>query len=541
MGCAPAWPTPSSDWTSVGETLNLSEAFQLIAPMSHEASVAHLSRNEHAWAARWDLIERARERIDVTYFIIDKDVFGLSFLGALLHKAQQGVRVRLLIDARGSLEFTWSQEGRSWLEALAAMPTAEVRIYNPPIERAAESLMRFSLEPMLASNHDKIILVDGKEAIIGGRNLGRAYFSSIHDDESAILDHDIWLQSEGAAQALEDAFRREFSLRRNRVVIARREIHIRQQQLNGFYTLMDDWLRRDGTSLLPPDTENSRRSIRQGSPGEKRFQEWSRPRFGLPPPHLERHLNILAHQKGIRSLLPLESLQRYECDLHVVDTHAKLSPRTDRITSVLLRLVRAARDTVMIETPYLILDQPVLDVLSEASRRGVRILFLTNSPDSSDNIFTQAIFWNRWPAILEIGEMIQIFVVDDKHLLHSKKVTIDDSVTVVGTYNFDPLSRDINSEVVAIIWSRQFNEESRARFRALLGLRHTHEYQLLRAHDGKVVRYPASHSRAGAPIILTGPHAFCHTEKCAQTRRLAAWTKLIDPKTLLYTIGHSAP
>src|SRR5512134_2324302 len=53
-----------------------------------------LKSNTEAWAARWRLLAEARESLDVSYFILNQDVFGFSFLGHLLHKAREGVRIR---------------------------------------------------------------------------------------------------------------------------------------------------------------------------------------------------------------------------------------------------------------------------------------------------------------------------------------------------------------------------------------------------------------------------------------------------------------
>ena len=61
-----------------------------------------LKSNTEAWAARWRLLAEARESLDVSYFILNQDVFGYSFLGHLLHKAREGVRMRILLDALGT-------------------------------------------------------------------------------------------------------------------------------------------------------------------------------------------------------------------------------------------------------------------------------------------------------------------------------------------------------------------------------------------------------------------------------------------------------
>ncbi|HNW33366.1 MAG TPA: hypothetical protein PKM25_00400, partial [Candidatus Ozemobacteraceae bacterium] len=50
-----------------------------------------LWRNDEAWYARWNMLESAKQTIDCTYYIVDKDIFGQSFLGLLCKKAREGV------------------------------------------------------------------------------------------------------------------------------------------------------------------------------------------------------------------------------------------------------------------------------------------------------------------------------------------------------------------------------------------------------------------------------------------------------------------
>ena len=78
----------------------LRNAFRSL-PAGDSARVTPLYGNVEAWAARWRLIESADESVDVVTFILYDDVFGRAFLGLLARKADQGVRVRLLVDATG--------------------------------------------------------------------------------------------------------------------------------------------------------------------------------------------------------------------------------------------------------------------------------------------------------------------------------------------------------------------------------------------------------------------------------------------------------
>src|SRR5207253_9066580 len=93
------------------------------------ANVTVLKENPLAWSARWQLLDRARERIDATYFIVSDDVFGLAFLGHLYERALHGVQVRLLVDARGTFPLTTNVRDAPLLAQLAAGGDVEVRLY----------------------------------------------------------------------------------------------------------------------------------------------------------------------------------------------------------------------------------------------------------------------------------------------------------------------------------------------------------------------------------------------------------------------------
>jgi len=66
------------------------------------AQIRLITNNNEAWYARWYMLNAARNTIDMTYFIFEKDAYGKAMLGLLMKKANEGVKIRLMIDARGS-------------------------------------------------------------------------------------------------------------------------------------------------------------------------------------------------------------------------------------------------------------------------------------------------------------------------------------------------------------------------------------------------------------------------------------------------------
>ena len=126
--------------------------------------------------ARLAGIERASLSIDVQTYLLADDGVGRLMLGALARAASRGVRVRLLLD-----DF-YTSGLDPLLLGLAAYPNVEVRLFNPFVTAARGSGLGRLLE--LAGDfqrldhrmHNKLFIVDGRLAIVGGRNIADDYF-----------------------------------------------------------------------------------------------------------------------------------------------------------------------------------------------------------------------------------------------------------------------------------------------------------------------------------------------------------------------------
>jgi putative cardiolipin synthase len=152
-----------------------------------------LADDEEALEARLALVRRAEKTIDVQCYLIANDATGLEFLGALAEAAGRGVRVRVLVD-----DLYAAGEDATFV-ALASHADLEVRLFNPlPVRgggfarRVALSLHDFSR--INHRMHNKLMIVDGRFAITGGRNVADEYF----DRSGAAHFIDMDLLSSGA-------------------------------------------------------------------------------------------------------------------------------------------------------------------------------------------------------------------------------------------------------------------------------------------------------------------------------------------------------
>ena len=417
--------TPLAPWTAGA---SLRETFESFPPTGDESAAMRLIRgNTEAWLERWRLLASARRSIDLSYFILHQDVFGMAFLGHLLERARSGVHIRLLLDAQGT-KMSWTPIGNDVLDELVATGNVEIRMYRPLPRRALEALLTLSPAAAIASDHDKIIVVDGRESLIGGRNIGAEYFAERTVKRGAFSDADVVIRSRATADVLTRAFEAEYARPDTSETSGElSNVQSRAEMLLGVFRLMDDWLRgRPGTA-------------------DDSLATW---RSELTP---NRRL------RGGLARVGRDPAMRAE--LRILDSQARFDSPEDPITRGLDRLVQSAERSILIESPYLVLSEEAVAALTDAATRGVAITILTNSPVSSDNALSQAFFLEQWPTLLAKVPGLRLYVRGEPSTLHGKSTVFDGRLATVGTYNLDPTSGRLNSEVVAVAWSDPFADE----------------------------------------------------------------------------------
>ncbi|HEY9068829.1 MAG TPA: phospholipase D-like domain-containing protein [Candidatus Ozemobacteraceae bacterium] len=401
------------------------------------ADVRLLYQNSDAWYTRWKLVNEARTSIDIQYFIVDKDIFGLALQGALLRKAREGLKIRFMMDARGTKGFTRKLMGQDFVQELVSYPNVEVKVFNP----VHENLVTFVLDPrkLMASNHDKILVVDGEYSVVGGRNISSHYFVDPEDMPTAYRDCDVVVRSAAIAKQLDLAFDEEFTERKQTNITKDLwgNIDVMSKELELAFDAMSAHI--GGNALTTAQNLDKRRT--------KALTEYQ---------------TELANYKHLKGFSGFESFAgAHEAPVKIIDKHSLAGPRND-ITDQLIRFMDGARSEIVIQNPYVVLTERANAALKRASARGVRIIIHTNSPASTDSLATQAMFYADWKRILKEIPTARIFTFAAQRKLHAKTFVFDGKVAVIGTYNMDYLSEEVNSEVVAAIKSRAFAAELRS-------------------------------------------------------------------------------
>lgn len=406
------------------------------------ARVMLLADNMEAWYARWLLLANAKKSIDITYFIYEQDIFGKSLVGLLLKKAEKGVKIRIMADARGTKGFIRSFMGSDLMQELMQYPNVEIRAYNPVAQNLPSVLFK-GISALMASNHDKIIIVDGKWIVIGGRNISKNYFASPEDDGSVYRDTDVVMCSNKIGKISKIAFDEEFESMKNfritkdlfgNIVSRKDELDFARKTMETFMV---------NPSRVHPTNEDSKAKDAM----VKEIHKYS------------RLCSIESFTKKFFDYFNFQSDTKYIYPVKILDKHSKVGADRNDITNNLVKLIDASTRSIIIQNPYVVITEDAHAALKRANDRGVKITIHTNSPVSSDSLLTQAIFLRDWKGLLKEMPNLRIFAMKNANKLHAKVFVFDGQVSIVGTYNMDYMSQDINSEVVTTIKSDVFAME----------------------------------------------------------------------------------
>lgn len=140
----------------------------------------------------------------------------------------------------------------------------------------------------------------------------------------------------------------------------------------------------------------------------------------------------------------------------------------DGLLQMLLGLINAAQRELVLTTPYLVPDDAVIVALRGAAGRGVAVTLVL--PEKVDSFLTRYASRSFYDDLLEAGVVIQLY---RGGLLHTKSMSVDDTMSMFGTVNLDMRSLWLNYEVALFVYQAEFAQ-------ALRGLQQTYIDQSVR-------------------------------------------------------------
>jgi phosphatidylserine/phosphatidylglycerophosphate/cardiolipin synthase-like enzyme len=435
------------DYCAMVNHKNQGDLSDYLAPfqdkMQHSTGVYVLEQGTEAMFSRAWLSEQAQQTIDVQYFIFSPDNIGLIAMDYLVRAAQRGVKVRLLVD-----DIMIDATGNELLK-LAAHPNFSIKIYNPMANMGknfVDKLVNLATDfhGFNQRMHNKTFTVDSKIAITGGRNVADEYFG--YDHTYNFRDRDVLLlgQTTRDIQSSFDQFwHHPLSVAVNELVETKNTPNINYDALHQYAC--------NPLNYLP--------EIR------------------------EKITNLPAIFKNIAQSGDLHWIK----DVQYLSDEPGKNKGNDFLgggglsTDKLISLIKTAKSTVTIQTPYLVTTELSRTLFKQLVDRGVTVKILTNSLSSNDNLEAFSGYQRDRAALLNTGVDIFEFkpnakvrqkVMADvmqgklKNMpifgLHAKSMVIDDDITVIGTFNLDPRSANLNTESITIIPSPALSKQVKA-------------------------------------------------------------------------------
>ena len=441
-------------------------AMRLSTPDHPVHVVTLLNNGEAALAARINLIRAARHSIDVQTYIWAQDDAGKLMLAALIRAARRGVHVRIIADQL----FSFSS-ARQLARLARVSPNFQLRLYNPTFANANTPPLEFAAGIVCCffqfnqRMHNKLLLVDNRIGITGGRNIQDRYFG--WDPRFNYIDRDVMVGGP-AARDMATTFQRFWDHKRTKRLTQLRDVNaiLRQTGVEAVHWHTPDYAHPVRVARVMEQAEN--------------------------PAWLGQH--ILDHTLKVGAV---QFFSDYPGKTDYPDR-----ARAQELTGHIMRMLTEARHQIVLQTPYLVLSDRArkLFLKLHQSSHPPQVIVSTNSLASTDAFAVYAMSYkHRKRYLRDYGFQIHELkphpadppqvtlagasdvvtpasTVSGKHVsrsrrrnspaplikpgmrfgLHAKSIVVDGKFAMVGSHNFDPRSDHYNTEAGIIVYDPLF-------------------------------------------------------------------------------------
>ena len=443
------------------------QAYNASTPEAPRHSALILDEGQGALLARVHLIRAARRSIDLQTFHFARDDAGRVVLDELRAAAKRGVKVRLLMDQLNGLADPELQARLAGFHR-----NFEIRVYNPVFDQAKVSPLEFAgaiifrFRDLNRRMHNKVMLVDDRVAVIGGRNVQDEYFD--WNDQYNYRDRDLLI-----AGPVTQAMKRNF-----------------------------DAFWNDRRALPPSDLGDVARVLiaNKGPPD-------------APPPPRSERVQKMAADAGDGGAV-YARLSPFLYPVGRIDFFGDLPGKHDQgpksradASEALLGALASSEKELLLQTPYLVMSRPARQLFRRLHKRNppLSVIVSTNSLAATDAFPVYAMShkykrlylrelgfqiheYKPFPADMPIDLMAvpgaaealaadaQVGEEADERWLgsgsshrpvplkragvriglHSKSMVVDERIGIVGSHNFDPRSNDFNTESLVMVHDPAF-------------------------------------------------------------------------------------
>lgn len=363
--------------------------------------VSLIESGEDGAKVRLELIESAQNSIDISYYTITNGKLTDAFLSLLLSAAERGVKIRILQEGMTYLTYE-RKELYDAFRAFEVHPNIEIKYYEK-----FNILTPWTWHTRL---HEKVIIVDNKLALIGGRNIGDKYFFKDEYGNNFVNDREVLIYNDGF------------------------DISVIHDMKNYFDKLWDY-----------KHTKSRRKSI-----SNKQIVKSKITNEILRSNYLDienTYPELFKEIDWLKRTYKADSIQ------FVYNPLGRLN-KEPWCFNFLLNLAAQANDSILIQSPYIILSRQMQKLAKKHDIDWDKTTVLTNSKHSSPNILAISAYFNHRKKIVDTVDSVYEYQGDDS--IHNKSYLFDDTISVIGTVNLDPRSTYIDTESMVVIKSDEF-------------------------------------------------------------------------------------
>ena len=402
-----------------------------------ESGFLLLDRGRDALAWRTFMADNAVRTLDVQYFLWKDDRLGRVFIQHLMDAAERGVRVRVIIDD------SMTDSDPIYLAKFGALPNVELRLYKPfgpPHDSYVLRWIDFAKDFNLLNRrmHNKLYIADDSFIISGGRNIGEDYFEYLAPDVFRSRDlMGVGPLADEASDAFDMFWNSEWTVPIEMAVDYLPSV----EEAEAFRAMLDT--AGEDTSHYPPG-----------------YAEIG----AIENAHAELASNLIwGSSKLLLDTVPGENGEPE-------------SPKkaTNTVGLALQAVANQAIESVIAESAYLILTDSTMAHIRSLTERGLTVQVLTNSlaannhttafvgyrKQRKDQIAAITELYEYRPDALAQTELYQSLAPGEPvpHFgLHAKTAVYDRKVVFVGSFNLDPRSENLNTEIGILVESEELS------------------------------------------------------------------------------------
>ncbi len=417
-----------------------------------------LDNGMEAFAAINFLIDKAEKSLDLQYWSLHTDKTGKAVAWKLIQAADRGVRVRVLLD-----DFI-AGGGNQVLAALAAHRNIEVRLFNPISKKKLTRGLAFftSFRRINRRMHNKVFIADNRVAILGGRNIGDAYYMA----KASYMYKDLDVMSVGPVVGRIAA---SFDLYWNAKWANRlkpRRYSYTEGPAETVKTLQADY-RKLRRSLFWKQLGRFHVETIFDAPAKKFI--WAEYQVFYDPP--QKVKGIKKKNKKFLEWLMIQQMSK-------------------------------ARSNVKIITPYFVPQRFGMRWIKKLTKKKVKVSVITNSFAANDVSVSHGGYQRYRRKLLKYGIDLHEFkpdaIKEERALvtwrkkkpvsrLHAKAIVIDDKYVYIGSVNLTPRSRYMNTEITVMLKSEKLAGRVAGLFDQLTSLKNS--YHVLLEDQGRFADY----------------------------------------------------